>query len=50
MDVGRSPGPGVWGGRGMRRVNREETYLLQLDKLDLVLDLELFLGLIDNPW
>ena len=28
MDVGRSPSPGVWGGRGMRRVNREETLLV----------------------
>ena len=27
MDRGRSPSPGVWGGRGMRRVNRTETLL-----------------------
>ena len=27
MDRGRSPNAGVWGGRGMRRVNREETFL-----------------------
>ena len=24
-DIGRSPNPGVWGGRGMRRVNRVDT-------------------------
>ena len=27
MDRGRSPLPGVWGGRGMRRINRNETIL-----------------------
>ena len=27
MDRGRSPNPGVWGGRGMRRVNRTDTLL-----------------------
>ena len=27
MDRGRSPNPGVWGGRGMRRVNRTTTLL-----------------------
>tara|TARA_A200000113_G_scaffold38545_2_gene31461 strand:- start:7184 stop:14476 length:7293 start_codon:yes stop_codon:yes gene_type:complete len=27
MDRGRSPAPGVWGGRGMRRINRTDTIL-----------------------